>query len=220
MRDWHAYALAHLDSLPLAPGRKLDVALELGEHLAEFYAELRSRGIPEERAFFETCAQAGDWEELCRGIYAATKEESMLDRMKQIWGPAIVTFVFAYSALMFLEVARNRGLLSHASAPRSPLFYLPWFLLLPFVGAASAYMSRRARGDGWRVYLAASFPVLVLGLVFLVLFASVVAMNPQRLTANPTAFVFLLFDWVVLPSLALCAGVALQGLLGRRTATQ
>jgi hypothetical protein len=214
VRDWNTYALAHLSSLRLATANKKAVALELGEHLEEFYAALRSRGVPEEQAFLQTCAQAGNWEELCDGIFAANKEVTMLDRIKQIWGPAAVTFIFGYAALMILDAARIRGVMSRAHEPRSLAYYLPWLLLLLPIGAAGAYMSRYARGDGWRVYLATSFPVLVFAGVLLILIATVAATDPQRLAANPKALVLLLANWVALPGLALCSGAALQGLLG------
>ena len=217
MRDWNAHALAHLSSLRVAPARKSELALELGAHLEEFYADLRSRGMPEEQAYLETCAQAGNWRELCDEIFASTKEVTMLDRIKQIWVPAAVTFVFAYAALMCLEVYMNRGYLTHTSKPRGLAFFLPWFLLLPFIGAASGYISRHAKGEGWRVYLAASFPALVIAGVFLAYYVLFVAAGPQRPTANPAAFVWMLFAWAILPGLILCSGAALQGLLAKRT---
>jgi hypothetical protein len=220
VRDWTAYALTHLNSLRIAPARKQEVARELSGHLAEFYEELRSRGIPEQQAFLETCAQVGNWAELCDGVLATNKEVSMLDRIKQIWLPASVTFVFAYAALMFLEVARTRWMAPHVSGPRGVAFYLPWFLALPLVGAASAYMSRRAQAHGWRVYLAASFPSLVIAGVFWTLFVLYVMAGPQRPSANPAAFARMLFDWAILPALVLCVGVALQGVLGKRATIQ
>jgi hypothetical protein len=201
MRDRAAYARDHLVWVPVPAGEKHRVAVELGAHLEEFYADLRAQGIPDEEAFTQTCDRAGDWEELGRGIVAALQEESMRDRIWQIWLPAVSTFVSSYVVLALLERAGIRP--------------VSWLLLLPFVGAASAYLSRRARGHGWRVYLGASFPVLVLGVLFLILFSSVVALNPHGLYPKAIAFAGVMLGWVVLPGAALCAGAALQGL--RRT---
>jgi hypothetical protein len=220
VRDWNACALDRLSSLRIADDRKRDLALELGEHLEELYADLRSRGVPEEQAYLETCARVGNWEELNNGIFTATKEATMVDRIKQIWMPAAVTFVLGYAALMILDVTRARGVMSHANRPRGLAIYLPWLLLLTVIGAAAAYMSRHARGEGWRVYLAASFPALAFGAVLLGLIAMVGATEPQRLSANPAALVLLLVNWVALPGLALCAGAALQGLVGGRATAQ
>ncbi len=144
----------------------------------------------------------------------------MLERIKQIWVPAAVTFIFGYAALMILDVARARGAMSHVYQPRGLAIYLPWLLLLVVIGAAAAYMSRHARADGWRVYLAASLPAWAFGAVMLGLVGLVAATEPQRLSSNPAALVLLLVSWVLLPAVALCSGAGLQGLLARRNAVQ
>jgi hypothetical protein len=218
MHDWHAYARDHLGSLCLSSADEEQVALELAGHLEEFYAVLRAKGMRDEEAFSETCAQAGNWDELRRGIVAAMREESMHDRIKQIWVPALVTFFSSYLVLALLQWARTRSLLSHPGEPRGIVFYLPWLLLLPLIGAVGAYLSRRAQGEGWRVYFAASFPVLVLGALFLVLFSLVLANNPQGLHTKAKALVTVMAGWVLLPGIALCTGVALQGLRKRHSA--
>jgi hypothetical protein len=216
MRDWHAYARERLGSLPLPPGEQDDVAVELAAHLEEFYADLRVKGIPDEEAFAQTCARAGNWQGLRKGIVAATQEESMHDRIKQIWLPAMATFISSYLVLVLLEREGTRPPFERSGEPRGVVYFLPWLLLLPLIGGASAYLSRRARGDGWRVYLGASFPVLVLGVLFLILFSSVVALNPHGLPTKASAFASIMLGWVVLPGIALCAGVALQGLRRRQ----
>jgi hypothetical protein len=217
MHDWHAYARDHLGPLCLSPADEEQVALELAGHLEEFYAVLRAKGMPDEEAFSEACALAGNWDELRKGIVAAVQEESMHDRIKQIWVPALVTVFSSYLALALLQWAGTRSLLSHSGEPRGVVFYLPWLLLLPLVGAVGGYLSRRAQGEGWRVYLAASFPALVLGGLFLILFSLVFAHNPQGLHTKATALVTMIVGWVVLPGIALCTGVALQGLRKRQS---
>jgi hypothetical protein len=216
MPDWHAYVRDHLGPLRLPPGEEQHVAVELGEHLEEFYADLRAQGVGDEEAFARTCARAGDWEELRKGILRATQEEPMHDRIRQIWLPAVVTFISSYVVLALLERAGIHPPFEHPGQGRGVVFYLPWLLLLPFIGATSAYLSRRARGDGWRVYLGASFPVLVLGALFLLLFSIVAALNPHGLYTKATAFGGIMLGWVVLPGCALCAGAALQGLRSRQ----
>jgi hypothetical protein len=218
MHDWHAYARHHLGSICLSPANEEQVALELAGHLEEFYAVLRAKGMSDEEAFSETCARAGNWEELRSGIVGAMNEETMHDRIKQIWIPAAVTFFASYIVLALFEWVRIRFLISYPGEPRGVAFYLPWLLLLPLIGASGAYLSRRAQGDGWRVYLAASFPVLVLGALFLTIFLVVFAMNPQGLHTKATALVTVMVGWVLLPGIALCTGVALQGLRKRQSA--
>jgi hypothetical protein len=218
MHDWRAHARDHLGSLCGSRADEEEVELELAGHLEEFYEALRAKGMPEEKAFSETCARAGDWEELRSGIVGAMKEETMHDRIKQIWIPAAVTFFASYFVLALFEWVGIRFLISHPGEPRGVVFYLPWLLFLPLTGAAGAYLSRRAQGDGWRVYLAASFPVLVLGALFLTIFLVVFAMNPQGLHTKAASLVTVMVGWVVLPGIALCMGVALQGIRKRQSA--
>ncbi len=218
MHDWHAYARDHLGSLYLSTAHEEQVALELAGHLEELYTILRANGMSDEEAFSETCARAGNWEQLRSGIVGAMREETMHDRIKQIWIPAAVTFFASYFALALFEWVRIRFLISHPGEPRGGVFYLPWLLLLPVTGATGAYLSRRAQGDGGRVYLAASFPVLVLGALFLTIFLVVFAINPQGRHTKATALAKVMVGWVLLPGIALCTGVALQGLRKRQSA--
>ena len=95
---------------------------------------------------------------------------------------------------------------------------MPWLFLLPLIGAVSGYLSRRAQGDGWRVYLAASLPALALGAIFLLLFPLAFVLDKQvRLQIKGTALVAMIVGWVVLPGIALCMGVALQDLRKRQS---
>src|SRR5580658_6020084 len=203
MRDWQAYARDQLGWPRLRPGEEDDVAVELAAHLEDFYADLRIQGIPDEEAFAQTCARAGNWQQLRKEIVDATQEESMHDRIKQIWLPALATFISSYLVLVLLERARIRPPFERSAEPHGAVYFLPWLLLLPLIGAASAYLSRRAHGRGWRVYLGASFPVLVLAVLLLILFSSIVAQNPHGLQTKANAFASVMLGWVALPGSAL-----------------
>jgi hypothetical protein len=219
MPDWRAYARNRLGSLCSARADEEEVVCELAGHLEECYAALRAKGMPEEEAFSETCARTGNWEELRTGIVSAIQEGTMHDRIKQIWVPALVTLFSSYIVLALLQWAGTRPMISHPGEPRGVVFYLPWLFLLPLIGAIGAYLSRRAQGDGWRVYLAASLPALALGAFFLLLFPLTFAINRQvPLQTKGTALVTMMVGWVVLPGIALCMGVALQGLRRRQSA--
>jgi hypothetical protein len=93
------------------------------------------------------------------------------------------------------------------------VFYLPCLFLLPLIGAFGGYLSRRAQGHGWRVYLAASLPALSLGAFLLLFFPLAFVLDRHvPLQIKFTALVAMMAGWVVLPGIALCVGVALQGL--------
>jgi hypothetical protein len=210
MRDWRAYINEHLRSVRI--DQKRDLADELAAHLDECYSALRARGLPEEEAYAQTCLRVGKWNELREAIESLRWEETMTDRVKQIWIPSLVTLFTSFAAMAVVIWAGVQPIVSHAGEPRGIILYLPWLLVLPVIGAVGGYLSRRAQGSGWRVYLAGTFPAVAI----LCIFAMVL---PFRLVIDPyvvhdfqlTALVSMTLSWVILPGIALCIGVALEG---------
>ncbi|HXY01409.1 MAG TPA: hypothetical protein VEI54_10850 [Candidatus Limnocylindrales bacterium] len=218
MPDWRTYVRANLGSLSMRRAEEQQVVCELAEHLEEHCLMLCANGSPEEVAIAKTCAQAGDWEELRRGIVSAKQEGNMQERVKQIWIPGLATLFSSYILLAVLQWAGTRPWISHPGEPRQIFFYTPWLMALPFIGAAGAYLSRRANGARWQVYFAASLPVLALGAFFLLLIPLMFVTDRQvPLSVKGTAFLALMANWIILPGAALCIGVALQRLLNRKT---
>jgi hypothetical protein len=216
MPDWRAYVREHLGSLRRSPAEEEEAVAELAAHLEDFHAALLASGTPEAEAFSRTCARAGNWKQLRSEIIAAKQEGTMRDRIRQIWLPGLVTFMSAYFVLILLQRLGARPLYSHPGEPVGVIFYLPWLFLLPLVGVMAGYLSRRAQGEGWRVYLASCVPVLALAALFLVLFPVSFIVDKQVPPQTKVAtLVALMFGWVLLPGIALCAGVALQGLRNR-----
>ena len=213
MPDWRAYVRDHLGTVCGARAEDGEVIRELAGHLEECYEALRVKGIPEEGAVLQTCAEAGNWGELRRGIVSAKAEGMMHDRVKQIWLPSLITLLSSWVVLALLLWAGTRPVISHPGEPRSLILYVPWLLLLPLIGAAGGYLSRRAQGVGWRVYVAGLFPALAMGAVLLVTFPFAFVINPQVVPGfKIISLAAVTVSWVVLPGIALCAGVALQGL--------
>src|SRR5208283_3002973 len=103
--------------------------------------------------------------------------------------------------------------MTHPAEPRGLIVYVPWLGVLPVIGALGAYLSRRANGTGWRVYIAGAFPAIAIACVFLLILPFGLAVDPHvihdfelvSMAANT-------FSWVLLPGMALCIGVVLQGL--------
>jgi hypothetical protein len=210
MRDWRAYVNERLGSERLE--QMADVVDELAAHLEECHAALRARGLPEEEAYAWACVQAGNWEELRRKVISAKQEGTIMDRVRQIWVPSLVTLLASFSLMALVIRAGIQPIVSHAGGPRGIILYLPWLLLLPVIGAAGAYLSRRAQGSGWRVYLAGAFPALAILVALLFTL-------PFRLVIDPyvvhdfqlRALVSIFLSWTILPGIALCVGVALEG---------
>jgi hypothetical protein len=217
MRNWRAYVNERLGSAPISQREQL--VDELTAHLEDCYSALRAQGLSEEEACAWTCAKAGDWDELRREVVLAKQEGVMNDRVRQIWIPSFVTLVMGWVALgliLWSGVGPVTGDWWHAGK-LGAILYWPWLVILPFVGALGAYLSRRAKGMGWRVHVSGVFPVVAIGVVFAVTLPFASAVDPRvvpffrinSLLANVAC-------WFVLPGIALWLGVALQGVFGVR----
>lgn len=110
----------------------------------------------------------------------------MNHRTKTLWLPALISLTAAMifmmvSTLIALQPQFLAGLFVnvHTTTPSTnyPVAaYIPWLLLLPFCGAAGAYLSRRAGGQCSARLSAGLFPWLALfGLIgFLTLIGQIV----------------------------------------------
>ncbi len=213
MRDCLAYVNNHLRRLPLSEAESLQVKEELAAHLEDAYLSLRAQDVSERDAARLVCEQVPSWQQLHRDILAAKLEAFMQNRIAQLWIPGLVTLFSAYVLLALMQYAGLRAMTFHPGEPRGIVFYPLWLLSLPLIGAVGAYLSRRARATGWRVYLAVSFPALALGVLFLLIFPWSFVVDPQvSLHIKGAALAALMVGWVVLPGLALSLGVALQSL--------
>jgi len=213
MPDWRAYVRENLDRLPGSPAEQRQVVRELAEHLEEYYLATRANGLSEKEAFANACAQAGNWEELRRGITLAQQEEIMQERVRQIWLPGLVTLLASYFVLAALQRAAMRYFAAHPGIPHGVVYYVPWLLLLPLVGAIGGYLSRRARGTGYQAYFAVLVPALGIGTFFLFLFLLAFVIGPRiTLATKVSALAMGIINWAIFPGAALCAGAALQSL--------
>jgi hypothetical protein len=214
MPDWRAYVRERLGALPVSAAEREEIAGELAEHLEDFCAALRARGMNGEQAAQETCAQTGNWEELRRGIASARREGSMSDRVKQIWLPGLVTLLSSYVVLALLQWAGIQPFFFRPAPGRIVFFYTPWLVMLLFIGAAGGFLSRRAKGSGWRVYLATSLPALLMAGLFTIGFFLSFVIDPRvSVELKLATVVTLTLSWVILPGCALMAGAAFQALL-------
>lgn len=236
MRDWRAYVDERLHAVTIK--HRAEVVAELAAHLEECYSALRAQGLPDEEACAWTCARAGDWDELRLGIIAAKETRTMSDRVKQIWIPSLLTLVVGWAVLgmaiwsgsppLIWEswhearrgVARGDflGVASFAHLyPPMVIVYWPWLISLPVIGAVGAYLSRRAKATGWRVYVSGAFPLLAIAVVFAVTLPFASMVDPQVVPFfKSSSIVANLVSWLVLPGIALWIGIALQGMFGAR----
>jgi hypothetical protein len=224
MPDWQKIVRRRLGGLALNAAEKEEVHAELAPHLEESYESLRAEGLSEPAAMQQTLAQVLDWQDLRRRIQTArTKENSMNDRVKQLWLPGFVTFLLSMSLLALNEIFGPKpfALMKVGQLPMV-LFYIPWLLSLPLVGALGAYLSHRAVGSQRAIFSSIVFPVLpFLASILLVLPVSLIFDRFIGHNPSPIGLVMALLGWVLAPGVALLAGgLVAQFFLSRRSASR
>lgn len=142
----------------------------------------------------------------------------MKKRVQQLWIPGFLTLILSTLLLMAFQEAFGVKPRIVASGPSAILFYVPWLVSLPFVGALGAYLSSRAGGSRRTVLLASMFPAVALATAFLLMFP--IGMIVEWVTRNDLSFkevaITLLSNWVgwiVVPGAALLAGGLIVHLL-------
>jgi hypothetical protein len=74
-------------------------------------------------------------------------------------------------------------------------------------------MSRRTQASRWKVYAAGAFPVIAIAIVFLLVFPWSFIVDRQVVPAlKLSAIAADMMSWVVIPGVALCLGIAAQGM--------
>lgn len=226
MRDWEALVAQRFAGVALEPEEKAEVIAELAAHLEESCEAMRRQGIEEEEAVRRALAEAGDWRALQRRVFAAKGREYLMEtRARQLWVPGFLTLILS---MVFLAVVRGLGFQPRvvSGGPMTMLFYTPWLLSLPLLGALGAYISIRAGASRRTALLVSAFPALALAGAFLVM--SPIGMAIERFTGNDLAFrvvaATLLKDtvgWILLPGVALLVGgVLVSFLLNPRSPSQ
>lgn len=218
MRDWSVLVGQRLAGLALERQEKDEVIAELAAHLEETCEDSLSRGMAEEEAVQRALSQAGNWRDLRRKILSAKRREQVMEkRIRQLWIPGFLTLILS---MLFLATFRKFGFQPRlvGIGPSAVLFYMPWLLSLPFVGALGAYISSRADGSRGTMLLASVFPAIALTFAFLFMFPF--SATIELITGRPVDFshvaTVLLKDgigWIVLPAAALLLGGLLAQLL-------
>lgn len=224
MRDWRKFVQSKLVGLRLAPGAKAEVFEELASHLDETFEELRRQGLTEVDAAQGTLLQVTDWHDLQRTIQTARMEENvMTNRVTQLWLPGFLTFVLSTGLIALTSIFGPKPwALMRVGQPPMVLFFIPWLLSLPLVGAVGAYLSHRAGGSRRAIFSSIVFPVLpFLASILVVLPVSLVFDHFVAHNIAPMALLMALLGWVLAPGVALLAGgLPIQFFLSRRLASR
>ena len=212
MLDWLQLVRERLALRDLDAVQREDVFAELAAHLEDCYTALRAEGATEPHAVQRTLRQVTNWEDLQRQI-ANEKNGGppMRERLRQLWIPGFLTLTLTVLCDFALYKLGFHPRSVPWSNTRTFLFYEPWLLALPFLGALGAFISTRAGGSRATVFLASTFPALSLALAFLLMFP--IGIVVEWVTGSDLDFRFvatvLLRDgigWLLLPFAALFAG--------------
>ncbi len=182
---------------------------ELAAHREDSYEEARSRGLTNEAAFESTLQEVNDWHVLAAEIQRATREEnSMNNRTKTFWLPALTAFVLAsLFQLALTRIGAQPQSLVRLTSGLGPWLYAGWLLAQILCGAAGGFLSRRTGGTVLTRILASVFPAIVmLGLWGVVIPLSAFLQNNLFVLRHPLYYASGVFPAVALPAVALLLG--------------
>jgi len=134
----------------------------------------------------------------------------MNNRIKHLWLPGLATLALSMVLLMVLMRSGIQPLVVTLRLPYLLLFYVPWLVALPVIGALGAYWSRRAGGGHQAGIAAGLFPAWAMAILFLTmwplgwLIESYVRQVPARV--NLSALALYLLNWGLIPGAALLVG--------------
>ena len=220
MPDWQKIVRHRLSGLALDAAEKEEVHAELAAHLEETYEALLKECVPESEAIQRALSLAADWNDLERRIHSArTRKDTMTNRVTQLWLPGFLTFLLSAGLLALNQTFGPKPwALMRVGQPPIVLFFIPWLLSLPLVGAMSAFISHRAGGSRRAVLTSTVFPVLpFLASIVVVLPVSLIFDRFIAHNIAPIALLMALLGWVLAPGVALLAGgLPTQHLLSRQ----
>jgi hypothetical protein len=169
-RDWLALVREHLQPLNLPAKEAQEVIAELAAHLEDLYDEHLEQGTTEAEAFEKVMQEVSLLADLAEKIHRVKMQGGIMNsRTKQFWLPGLVSLASAMALLTpLITISMQPRFLG-----RSPLqmVLLPWLALLPFCGAAGAWLARRAGGNLQARLVAGLFPtiaLLILGSILVV----------------------------------------------------
>ncbi|MGA7381566.1 MAG: hypothetical protein WBX03_12005 [Terriglobales bacterium] len=173
MPEWIALVRERIGSLGITSAQEEETIAELASHLEDLYEDGRANGLCESEAIRLVLEQVTDWHKLRRKIQSAKHKRGVMNyRTRTFWLPALISLASAMVSLMISTqvslqprfVARGFVTVHTSTASTSiPLVaYLPWLTLLPFCGAAGAYLSRRGGGQCLARLVVGLFPWIAL----------------------------------------------------------
>jgi hypothetical protein len=180
MPDWEREAQRRLKNTKFPAADREEVARELAGYLDDLSDESRASGAEESSAATHAIHELNEDPRLGAHLYRARQEGNMNDRTKQLWLPGITTLfvsgvvaalvqlvLFHFSHRVVFHNEDGTGSMQVLLGQNPMLLaYLFWLCVLPFIGAAGTYWSRRAGSRRALQAAAGLFPALLYFAVF------------------------------------------------------
>jgi len=222
MRNWEKEVSHRLSDPRFASAEREAISRELAGYLEDLCNEARSGSLDESAAIEFALNELHQDPRLGPRLRRARREGNMNDRTKRFWLPGVSMLLASAGCLAILQIVGLQAdftplwVRGGAATPNSiyvPLaIYWPWLSVLPFLGAAGVYWSRRAGGSR-SVQASVGFfsafvflAILLLVLAFSFIFGGLLSGVPATQTLFPE-FMGALLSWVVIPGIALLLGV-------------
>lgn len=224
MSSWQEKARRKLANSLLSDVEREEISRELAGYLEDLCTDATAAGLDASAAAQidatrMASAELHEDKHLGATLYRARKENAVHinERTKRFWLPGTTILLASAVLLNILQFAGfspyfprfwNAGFGSDVWTRYSFFIYVPWLCILPFLGGAAAYWSRRS-GSTRAVSVAAGlFPsvvLLALFVAFVPLAFAVDTLPPAKIFVPALAGQIL--SWVVIPGAALFLGV-------------
>ncbi|MFZ0467090.1 MAG: hypothetical protein WAL78_15460, partial [Candidatus Acidiferrales bacterium] len=207
MRDWRNEVEQVLAAGKFSAAEREEISLELAGYLDDLYHAARNRGLDEAAAIKYAFAELHEDARLGQHLRRAREENTMNDRTKHLWLPGCIILLASALALALLQLAGFSPYFPRAWAGNvgaepflhdSLMIYIPWLGVLPFLGAAGAYWSRRTGSRPALRIAVGIFPAIVFLGTFLVFVPVSLAIDTLPAKIFLPAFAGLILSWVVI----------------------
>jgi hypothetical protein len=224
MPDWRSEVSRRLANSELPEAERDEISRELAGYLEDFCVDARARGLDHSAAAQQAAAELHEDDHLGARLYCARRENAMNlnSRTKRFWLPGMSMLLASAALLAAFQAAGFNSQFTHLwirVGPTDPhalfcplMACYPWLCILPFVGAAGAFWTRRAGGSRAVRTAAQFFSVSMFLAVFLtvLLFSFVISGVTGNVSIANTLFpefTGAVMSWVVIPAIALLLGV-------------
>jgi hypothetical protein len=228
MHDWQKLIGERLGNLRLCNEAQDDIVRELAAHFEEIHDDARRQGASEKDAYAAAMDSVGNWSRFRRNLRNAKETLMTTTPWKRtvLW-PGMLALILSGLSSWLIYALRHSGLSAMHSEyvwrvvwlgeSSATVFYVPWLVALPFVGAITAWYARRNGASMSQRLLACAFPGLLnLALIVAALLLGTMLGIDRQVSGRVKFVGILLFglSWILAPIVTAMLGAL--PFLGRR----